>query len=139
MMGRVNERLAMLGLALLAALAVAVAPWAAVNRETGARSAVVLLPNRVVDFTGRTGDVNLPAQRTILILTLVGLAGVAGGALVGGKPRRAIWLASGFLLMFGTVWGLDRLGEGVADARRAAFLGEVQRALDNPRPNIDVE
>lgn len=138
-MSRVNERLALLALALLTALAVVFAPWGAVNRETGARSAVVLLPDRMVDFTGRTDPVNLPAQGTILVLTLVGLAGVAGGAAVRGRARFVVWMVSGLVLVAGTMWGVNRFYEGVADARVLALVAEVQRAIDNPRPNVDVE
>lgn len=138
MMCRVSERLALLALVLLTALAVVVAPWGAVNRETGARSAVVLLPDRVVDFTGRTEPVNLPAQGTILVLTLVGLAGVAAGAAVRGRARFVVWFVSGLVLVAGTGWGVNRFYEGVADARISALVAEVQRAIDNPRPTMDV-
>ena len=41
MMAGVSERLALVALAAITALAVVLAPWAAINRETGARSAVV--------------------------------------------------------------------------------------------------
>ena len=139
MMSRVSERLALLGLALLTALAVVFAPWGAVNRETGARSAVVLLPDRMIDFTGRTDPVELPAQGAILVLTLVGLAGVAGGAALRGRTRYVVWLAAGLVLVVGTMWGVNRFYEGVAQARVLALVAEVQRAIDNPRPTLDVD
>ena len=41
-------------LALLTLLSVWLAPWAALSREIGGRSALLLLPNRVLDLTGRT-------------------------------------------------------------------------------------
>ncbi|MFA5550149.1 MAG: ABC transporter permease [Trueperaceae bacterium] len=134
-----SERLALLGLALLTALAVVFAPWGAVNRETGARSAVVLLPDRMIDFTGRTDPVELPAQGAILVLTLVGLAGVAGGAALRGRTRYVVWLAAGLVLVVGTMWGVNRFYEGVAQARVSALVAEVQRAIDNPRPTLDVD
>ncbi len=137
MMSLVSERLALLALALLTALAVVVAPWAAVNRETGARSAVVLLPDRMVDFTGRTDPVNLPYQNAVLVLTIIGLAGVAGGCAVRGRARYTVWFISGLVLTAGTLWGVNRFYDGVTDARKAALSTEVQRALDNPRPNVD--
>lgn len=139
MMTRVSERLASLALVLLTALAVVVAPWGAINRETGARSALVLLPNRVVDFTGRTDPVDLPHQRTVLVLTLVGLAGVTAGAVMRGRARHLVWLAAGVVLLVASSWGVNRFYEGVAGARVSAFVAEVQRAIDNPRPNVDVD
>ena len=63
-----NERLVVLVLAGIAFLGLWVAPWAATNRETGARSAVVLLTNRSIDFTGRTEPVDVPGQVPLLIL-----------------------------------------------------------------------
>ena len=41
-----SDRLVVVALALVAAVALIVAPWGAVNRETGARSALLLLPAR---------------------------------------------------------------------------------------------
>lgn len=138
-MSRVSERVAVPLLAILCALALLVAPWGAINRETGARSAVVLLPDRVVDFTGRTNPVDLPAQGAILVLTLVGYAAAAAGGLLRGRYRYGTWLAAGVILIGGTLWGFDRFEQGVTDARKDAFAAEVQRALDNPRPNLQVE
>lgn len=129
----------MLLLAFLTALAVVVAPWAAVNRETGARSAVVLLPDRMVDFTGRTERVNLPHQTTVLVITIIGLVGVAAGTALRGRTRQMVWMAAGLVLVLGTLWGINRFYDGVSDARKSALLAEVQRAIDNPRPNLDVE
>ena len=137
-MSIVSERLALFLLAVVAALAVLVAPWAAINRETGARSAVVLLPERVVDFTGRTDPVDLPAQGTVFVLTLVGLAGVGAGAAVRGRGRYLVWIAAGVVLVSGTLYGMNRFYAGVANARQQAFVNEVQRGLDNPRPTVDV-
>ncbi len=138
-MSCVSERLALFLLALLAAVAVIVAPWAAINRETGARSAVVLLPDRVVDFTGRTDPVNLPAQGTVFVLTLVGLAGVGAGAFLRRRGRYVLWLAAGVLLVGGTLYGMNRFYANIADSRQQAFVNEVQRSLENPRPTVDVE
>ncbi len=139
MMSRVSERVAMLALALLTALAVVAAPWGAVNRETGARSAVVLLPDRIVDFTGRTDPVELPAQGTVFVLTLIGLAGVVAGAALKDRARFVVWMVSGLVLVAGTAWGVNRFYDSVSDARVSALVAEVQRAIDNPRPNVDVD
>jgi simple sugar transport system permease protein len=129
--------LALIALVAVTALAVVFAPWAAVSRETGARSAVVLLPDRFVDFTGRTTPVDLPAQATVLLLTVVGLAGAAAGGALNGRGRYLAWLASGLLLLGATGWGLDRFGASVDAARTQAFIAEVSTAIANPRANMD--
>lgn len=134
-----TDRIALLGLVLITALALVFAPWGAVNRETGARSAVVLLPDRYVDFTGRTAPVELPAQGTVLLLSIVGLIGVAAGSATPGRARHLVWLAAGLVLVGGTVWGLDRFSDAISDARRGAVAAEVESAILNPRPNYDVE
>ena len=135
----VTERLALLALTLLTALAVVVAPWAAINRETGARSTVVLLPDRVVDFTGRTAPVELPGQGVVLVFTLLGLATTAiGAALPNRRVRQLLWLAAGVILIAVTLWGVTRFEANVSQARRAAFESEVVKAIANPRPNMDV-
>lgn len=133
-----NDRVALLLLAGITALALVFAPWAAVNREVGARSAVVLLPERFVDFTGRTDPVDTPALPTVLIFTVVGLVGVAAGSAAPGRSRHLLWLAAGIVLVGGTVWGLSRFSGHVAEAREAAVVAEIERAIANPRPNQDV-
>lgn len=134
-----SYKLALIALVAVTALAVIFAPWAAVNRETGARSAVVLLPDRFIDFTGRTTPVELPAQSAVLVLTIVGLAGAAAGGALKGRGRYLAWLASGLLLIGATGWGLDRFSASVAAARTQALAGEIRAAIANPRPNMNLE
>lgn len=136
---RVTERVSVLALAAFTALALFVAPWAALNRETGARSAVLLLPERLVDFTGRTAPIDLPHQEAVLLLTVAGLAGVALGAAVGPRARRVLWLAAGVTLIATTVWGSNRFGAAVDAARIEAFQAEVARAIELARPNTDLD
>ena len=112
-----NDRVALLMLAAITALALVFAPWAAVNREVGARSAVVLLPERFVDFTGRTEPVPTPALPTVLVLTVAGLALVGVGSALSGRGRHLVWLAAGVVLVGGTVWGLSRFSDHVTQAR----------------------
>ncbi len=138
-MTSVNERVALIVLALVTALAVVFAPWAAINRETGARSAVVLLPERYVDFTGRTQPVELPQQGAVFVLTIMGLAAVVAGGALPVKARRLAWLAGGLVLVVGTAWGMQRLTGSVAAAKFDAFLGEVRGAIERPRPAYDVD
>ncbi|HLU83751.1 MAG TPA: ABC transporter permease [Trueperaceae bacterium] len=132
-----TDRLALIALVAVTALAVVFAPWAAVNRETGARSAVVLLPDRFIDFTGRTTPVDLPAQPAVLVLTLVGLVAAAAGGALKGRGRHVVWLASGVLLIGATVWGLDRFAVSVSAARTQAMVGEISAALANPRSTMN--
>ena len=138
-MTSVNERVALIVLALVTALAVVFAPWAAINRETGARSAVVLLPERYVDFTGRTQPVELPQQGAVFVLTLMGLAAVVAGGALPVKARRLAWLAGGLVLVVGTAWGMQRLTASVDAARFDAFLSEVRGAIERPRSAYDVD
>ncbi len=138
-MAPVNERVAVVVLVALTALAVVFAPWAAVNRETGARSSLVLLPNRVVDFTGRTQPVDLPQQGAVLVLTLAGLAMVGAGSALRQRPRQLAWLLGGLVLVVGTSWGLSHFTASVDEARFQAFVGEVRNATLKPKPSYDVD
>lgn len=123
----------------LTALAVFFAPWAAVNRETGARSAVVLLQGTTIDFTGRTQPVELPQQKTVFVLTLALLAGLAAGSALPVKARRVTWLVAGVGLILVTSWGLGRFTTAVDGTRFQAFVTELQGAIAKPRPAYDVE
>ncbi len=134
-----TDRIALLLLAGITALALIFTPWAAVNREVGARSAVVLLPDRFIDFTGRTDPVPTPALPTVLVITVAGLALVGVGGALPGRARHLAWLAGGVLLIGGTVWGLQRFSDHVAEAREGAVVAEIERAIANPRPNQDVD
>lgn len=132
-----NERLAVAVLAGVALLALWLAPWATFNRETGARAAFLQLPNRVVDFTGRTDPIQVPNQGAVLALSVLALAGIAGGAALGGRARHAAWLAAGVLAIGATAWGLDAF-DGVVEARRAvAFRDAIAPAIANPNANQD--
>jgi general nucleoside transport system permease protein len=135
----VTERLAVVALAALTLLSLWVAPWAALNRETGARSAVMLLPNRIVDFTGRTAPVEAPGQRTVLLLSAAGLLVVIGASALGARPRRLLWLAAGAMLVATTVWGLGQFGAAVDQQRLASVRDEVREAVARPRPAFDVD
>ncbi len=132
-----SDRIAVLAMAILTAAVVVLAPWGAVNRETGARSAVVLLPQRYVDFTGRTAAVDFPAGNVVLGVTALGVLLAAGGALAGGRARHGLWLAAAVALIGVTTWGLGRLGGAVDDARAAAVRAEVERAAASPTARQD--
>lgn len=137
-MARVSERLTLLVLAVLTALSVWLAPWAAFNRETGARGAVTLLPERVVDFTGRTDALTVPGMGLVLTLTLIGVAVVAAGAALARTPRRLAWLAGGLLLVSATSVGLDRYGTTHEDARLDIVRATLEEELADPGRRVDV-
>ena len=133
------ERVAVTVLALLTLLSIWLAPWAAFNRETGARGAVTLLPNRIVDFTGRTEPVHVPGQRTVLVLTLAGLAAAVGGAALPGRVRRVVWLGAGALLITTTAVGLRTHAATYDEARRTEVRSVLEQALAEPGARVDVE
>src|SRR5690606_34801142 len=111
--------------------------WGAVNRETGARSAVVLLPQRYVDFTGRTAPVDFAAGGAVLLVTSLGTLLAAGGSLTGSRARHGAWLAAAVLLIGANAWGVSRFGAAVDEARRAAVRAEVEEAIADPSPRQD--
>ncbi|UCH25119.1 MAG: ABC transporter permease [Trueperaceae bacterium] len=133
-----NERLGVTLLALVALLGLWFAPWAAINRETGARGTVLLLPNRVIDFTGRTEPVRVPGQTTVLALSFVAIGSILAGAGFRGRRRYTIWVVAGASLIAANSWGLNQLADAVAVARVGAFVQTVERAIANPRSGYDV-
>jgi general nucleoside transport system permease protein len=134
----VTERLAVVALALLTLLSLALAPWAALNRETGARSAVMLLPNRIVDFTTRTTPVEAPGQGVVLLLSVLGTAAIIGGGALRDRPRQVLWLAAGATLLVTTAWGLAGFAAAVDDQRVLSVRDDVRAAVERPRPAYDV-
>ena len=133
------ERLTLVALAVLTLLSLWFAPWASINREIGARSAVLLLPNRVVDFTGRTDPVEVPGQRTVLIVSALALLGVLGATAARGRGKHVVLLVAGGALIATTAWGLTGFDAGIQDARLGAVRGEIQDALDRPRDRYDLD
>jgi ABC-type uncharacterized transport system permease subunit len=136
-MNVMNERWAMLTVALLALLALWLAPWATFNRETIARAAVLLLPDRVIDFTDRTEAISVPGQGRVLWLSLAGLVAVGAGALLRDRPRYALWLVAGVTLIATTSYGLGRFHEAVDARRLVAFQDALAPIIAEPGPNRD--
>ncbi|MEX2534976.1 MAG: ABC transporter permease [Trueperaceae bacterium] len=134
-----NERVAVALMAVLGMAGFLLAPWAALNREIGARSSVLLLPGRVYDFTGRTAPVPVGGLEVVLTLGLLAFLVLIVSSLVSGRRRFLAWLAAGVVLLASTAWGLQNVGEAVSHARKAAFIEEVQQAIENPRGNRDLD
>lgn len=134
-----SERVAVAAFALVTLIALWVAPWAAFSRETGSRAAVILLPNRVIDFTGRTEPLSVPGQGAVLWLSVAGLVGVAGGAALRGRARHVAWLAAGGLLLGTVGWGLGQFDAAVETRRAVAFQEAIAPNIADPRPNQDAE
>ena len=125
-------------LAILGLVGLAVAPWAAVNRETGARSAVVLLPERVFDFTGRTPPFQIDGQMIVLVVSIAALAVIGGAVFLARRPRSIAWLLAGAALIVVQAWGMGMVSQGVHEARVDALLAEVRDAVAEPRDRYDV-
>ena len=133
-----SERWSVFILALVGLAGLAVAPWAAVNRETGARSAVVLLPDRVYDFTGRTPPFQIDGQLVVLVISIAALVVIAAGAWLSRRPRSVAWLLGGAGLLIVQAWGVGLVTQGVENARLEAVREEIRAAVAEPRDRYDV-
>jgi general nucleoside transport system permease protein len=121
----VKERLLVAVLAALALLGLWFAPWGVLSRETGARSTLLLLPNRVIDFTGRTEAMEVPGQLLTLGLSAVALALVLVGAAWPNRRRVWLWLLGAALLLGATLYGLAALHGAVGAAQGLALEADV--------------
>jgi simple sugar transport system permease protein len=119
-MRMMNERLLVVLLAALGLLSLWLAPWGALSRETSARSALLLLPDRVLDFTGRTEPLAVPGQARTLGLSAAALLLILGAALWSDRRRAWLWLLGALLLLGATLYGLAGLQGAVEAARQAA-------------------
>ncbi len=134
-----NERFAVAGLALTTLLGLWLAPWAALARPTGARSSVVLLPNRYLDFSGRTDLLPVTGLGAVLALSAAALLVIVVAALLKNlRARSLLWLGGGLLLVATTFWGLANVRSAVREVRLDLVTGAITRALEDPRPSVDV-
>lgn len=134
-----SERLSVALLAVIGVAGFLLAPWAAINREIGARSAVLLLPGRFFDFTGRTDPVAVPGLEFVFAFGLIAFVVLLVSSWTPGRTRFLLMIGAGLVLVLSTALGLQRVGEEIEQARIAAFVETAQRSIDNPRPNQDVE
>ena len=135
-----NDRAFVLLLAVLALLSLFVAPWAAINRETGARGTVLVLPDRTYDFTGRTDPFAVPQGRIVLVVAAASLVVLASASAL--KRQRAlrngIWLAAGAVLLGTVIWGSLAVGQATRGAQYSALLSDAQEELEDPGRRVDV-
>lgn len=139
MMCSVSERISIAAMALFSLIALFVMPWAALGRETGARGAVMILPETFIDFTARTSKVAVAGQLplTIVLCALLALAIVA--AALRNNVRYSLWMLLGVALIVTTAVGLTGFMGAIDEARIGAFVTEVERTLENPRPAHNIE
>jgi general nucleoside transport system permease protein len=115
------------------------APWAAINRETGARSALLLLPNRVIDFTGRTDPLIISSLGMVLAVVSACLLVLLLATALAKNLRLLLWLAVGVLLLVTTYVGSSTVTRVVTTARVNLLVASLQQDIDKPRDNTNVE
>ncbi len=133
------DRIFIVVLSALSALCLYIAPWAAINRETGAKSALLLLPNRWVDFTGRTDPLSMSGLNTVLIVLAVCLALLLVASALAKNTRLVLWLVLGVVLLLTTYWGSSSVQGVVSTARVNLLIDSIQQDIDSPRDNTNVE
>jgi general nucleoside transport system permease protein len=133
------ERLSVLVLACLTALSVWFAPWAAVSRSSNAESTVLLLPNRILDFTGRTDPLTLTGLGVVFALVLISVAVLLVASFLQKGLRYWLWLIAGVLLIITTAVSSSGIQRTATNARIALVVENLQGALENPREGTDVE
>ncbi len=133
-----TERLVVAALSVLSLLGVWLAPWAALSRQAGGRSAVLLLPERLIDFSGRTATLPIGGLGLVLALTLLGLGVILLASPFKGRLRALLWLAAGLLLIVTTAWGLEQVKEAVFEARLALVETALGEAVAAPQERFDV-
>ena len=101
------DRIFIVVLSLLSSLCLYLAPWAAINRETGAKSALLLLPNRIIDFTGRTEPLTMAGLNNVLMVLVICLAVLLVSSMLAKHTRLLLWLIAGVVLSRGYLLGLE--------------------------------
>lgn len=133
------DRIFIIVLSLLSAVGLYVAPWAAVNRETGAKSALLLLPGRLVDFTGRTEPLSFANLGLILGILGVALILLLLASFLTKPIRLSLWLLTGLVILAVTFWGLSGVQQIVNNARINLLVASLQEDIASPRDGTNVE
>ncbi len=132
------ERISIAALAVLSLLSIWLAPWAALARQTGAKSAVLLLPNRFFDFTGRTDALEVSLLMPVMLLSLLLLLVIFLASFLKFKSRSLVWLVAGVLLFAVTAWGLNRVQQTVRAAQLNQISSLISDELADPSDRTDV-
>jgi general nucleoside transport system permease protein len=133
------ERFIVIVLGCLTALSFLVAPWAAINRSNSAESTVLLLPNRLLDFTGRTEALAMGGLGLVFALVLICVAVVLLASFLNKHLRYILWIIAGTVLIITTAFSMTSLQRTSTNARIALVVENLQKTLENPRDNTDVE
>jgi general nucleoside transport system permease protein len=126
-------------LSCLTALGLLLAPWAAINRSSSAESSVLLLPNRYVDFTGRTDALAVSGMGLTFIIVLICIAVVLLGTFLTKQSRSLVWIVAGSVLIVTTALSVSGITRTSTNARIALVIENLQGAVENPRDNTNVE
>ncbi len=135
----VIDRWALPALALVALAGLWLAPWAAYDRETGSRGAVTLLPNRTLDFTGRTDPLHVPGQGAVLVVSALGLLVVISGVALGRRRREVAWMAGGAVLLVTATVGVATHAGTYRAAQEGELRTTLEEAIRDPGPRVDAE
>jgi general nucleoside transport system permease protein len=133
------QRFSVTLLACLTALGLLLAPWAAINRSSSAESSVLLLPNRYVDFTGRTEALLVGGLSLTFFIVIACLALILLGTFLTKQIRSLLWIIAGIVLIVTTALSTSGVSRVSSNARIALVVESLQGSLENPREGTDVE
>ena len=133
-----NPRLALSVLAALCLLSLWLSPWADINREVGARGTVVLLPNRVIDFTGRTEAIDIPGQYLTLGLLSTALLALLASVKLSWRSCRLLWCLAGITLIAASFYGQQGVHSATQQAQRQELLAIIIDSVSNPGATTDI-
>ncbi len=134
-----NERVIVGVLALLSILSIFFAPWANIHRGLGAKGTALLLPNRVIDFTGGIASIEIPHQTLVLLISLGALSIIALASLLKNKMRLGLWFSAGIMLMSINVYGYNSVSHSLESAKVKGLVQVAKQAIAKPRRSTDVE
>ena len=133
------DRIFIFVLSTITGLCLWLAPWAAINRETGARSALLLLPNRVIDFTGRTDPLLISSLGFVFAVIAVCLLVLFVSSLLAKNARLLLWLVAGVALIVITYIGSSTVLNVVSEARVKLLIESLQQDMNGLREGTNVE
>jgi general nucleoside transport system permease protein len=133
------QRFSVTLLACLTALSLLLAPWAAINRANNAESSVILLPNRYLDFTGRTDALAIGGLGLTFVIVAACLAVILLSTFLSKQLRSMLWIIAGLVLIITTAVSVTSIQRTSSNARITLVVENLQRALENPREGTDLD